>query len=179
MLCVGALGTGKTTLAQKLEYEGFLEGARVIDCDPKGDHRFHLLEEVQPHVELLTLRPDPKLRGMLDPLRIAPAHLRQDLAVSFLRDLLPGGPSRPGRRRSWERSTASSARAREPTCSEVVSALEEGDETDATGRQGARGLRRSGLTQLGFADPEVRLPAVGTRQVTYLPIRDLPRPSRG
>ncbi len=44
ILSVGALGSGKTTLAQKLKYEGFLQGARVIDCDPKGDHRFHLLD---------------------------------------------------------------------------------------------------------------------------------------
>ena len=117
---MGALGTGKTTLAQKLQYEGFLEGARVIDSDPKADHRFHLLDEVQPHVELLTLRPDPKLRGMLDPLRIAPAHLRQDLTVSFLRDLLPGR-AEP----MWETSVVAAVdrvitRAREPTCSEVV-----------------------------------------------------------
>ena len=34
----------------------FLLGARVIDCDPKGDHRFHLLEEVAPHVETIALR---------------------------------------------------------------------------------------------------------------------------
>ena len=90
ILCVGALGSGKTTLAQKLEYEAFLQGARVIDCDPKGDHRFHLLDEVAPHAETIALRPDPALRGMLDPLRVAPEHLRQDAAVSFLRDLLPG-----------------------------------------------------------------------------------------
>ena len=72
----------------------------MIDCDPKGDHRFHLLPEVAPHVECVTLRPDASLRGMLDPLRVAPAHLRQDAAVSFLRDLLPAGLSRHGRRRS-------------------------------------------------------------------------------
>ena len=59
ILSVGALGSGKTTLDQKLKYEGFLLGARVIDCDPKGDHRFHLLEEVAPH-ECVTLRPDPE-----------------------------------------------------------------------------------------------------------------------
>ena len=90
ILSVGALGSGKTTLDQKLKYEAFLLGARVIDCDPKGDHRFHLLEEVAPHVEQIVLRPDPALRGVLDPLRVAPAHLRQEAAVSFLRDLLPG-----------------------------------------------------------------------------------------
>ncbi len=179
VLCVGALGTGKTTLAQKLQYEGFLDGARVIDCDPKGDHRFHLLEEVEPHVELLTLRPDPRLRGMLDPLRIAPVHLRQDLTVSFLRDLLPGR-AEP----TWETALVSAVdrvitRAREPTCSEVVSALKEGDQTDRRVAKALEVYARSGLTQLGFAHPEVKLPAVGTRQVTYLPIRDLPAPEPG
>ena len=116
ILSVGALGSGKTTLAQKLKYEGFLQGARVIDCDPKGDHRFHLLEEVAPHAECVTLRPDPALRGVLDPLRVAPAHLRQDAAVSFLRDLLPGkGRAGVGDGRAWRRSTACSrARASRP-----------------------------------------------------------------
>ena len=38
---------------------------------------------------------------------------------------------------------------------------------------------RSGLTQLGFADPKISLPVVGQRQVTYLPIRDLPGPEPG
>ncbi len=179
ILSVGALGSGKTTLDQKLKYEGFLLGARVIDCDPKGDHRFHLLEEVAPHTECVTLRPDPALRGVLDPLRVAPEHLRQDTAVSFLRDLLPGR-AEP----AWETALVGAVdrvvrRSREPTCLEVVRALGEGDETD---RQVGRTLEvyaRSGLTQLGFADPDVKLPPVGHRQVTYLPIRDLPGPEPG
>jgi hypothetical protein len=179
ILSVGALGAGKTTLDQKLKYEAFLLGARVIDCDPKGDHRFHLLDEVAPHVECITLRPDPGLRGVLDPLRVAPAHLRQDAAVSFLRDLLPGR-AEP----AWETAVVGAVdrvvrRARAPTCLEVVGALRDGDETD---RQVAKTLAvyaRSGLTQLGFADPAVRLPPVGHRQVTYLPIRDLPSPEPG
>jgi hypothetical protein len=179
ILSVGALGSGKTTLDQKLKYEGFLMGARVIDCDPKGDHRFHLLEEVAPHTECVTLRPDPALRGVLDPLRVAPEHLRQDAAVSFLRDLLPGR-AEP----AWETAVVGAVdrvvrRSAEPTCLEVVHALCDGDETD---RQAGRTLEvyaRSGLTQLGFADPDVKLPPVGHRQVTYLPIRDLPGPEPG
>jgi AAA-like domain len=179
ILSVGALGSGKTTLDQKLKYEGFLQGARVIDCDPKGDHRFHLLQEVAPHAEVITLKPDPTLRGVLDPLRVAPAHLRQDAAVSFLRDLLPGR-AEP----AWETAVVGAVdrvlrRTREPTCLEVVRALGEGDEMD---RQVAKTLEvyaRSGLTQLGFADPGVRLPPVGQSQVTYLPIRDLPGPEPG
>jgi hypothetical protein len=179
ILSVGALGSGKTTLAQKLKYEGFLQGARVIDCDPKGDHRFHLLPDVMPHVECVTLKPDPALRGMLDPLRVAPAHLRQDAAASFLRDLLPGR-AEP----AWETAVVGAVdrvltRSSDPTCREVVRALEQGDETDVKVGKALDVYARSGLTQLGFADPDVKLPAVGERQVTYLPIRDLPAPPPG
>ncbi len=176
ILSVGALGSGKTTLAQKLQYEGFLQGARVIDCDPKGDHRFHLLDDVAPHVEALALRPDPALRGVLDPLRIAPVHMRQEAAVSFLRDLLPGR-SEP----AWETSIVAAVdrvvtRSARAGCGEVVRALAEGSETDAQVARTLEVYSRSGLTQLGFADPGVRLPQLGAKQVTYLPIRDLPGP---
>ncbi len=179
VLSVGALGSGKTTLAQKLEYEAFLQGARVVDCDPKGDHRFHLLPDVMPHVECVTLRPDPALRGMLDPLRVAPAHLRQDAAVSFLRDLLPGR-AEP----AWETAVVGAVdrvltRCSQPTCREVVHALEQGDDTDVQVGKALDVYARSGLTQLGFADPAVSLPTVGEHQVTYLPIRDLPSPPAG
>ncbi|HXD53186.1 MAG TPA: ATP-binding protein [Solirubrobacteraceae bacterium] len=177
ILSVGALGSGKTTLAQKLQYEGFLQGARVVDCDPKGDHRFHLLEDVAPHVETLALRPDPALRGVLDPLRVAPAHMRQEATVSFLRDLLPGGSEA-----AWETSIVAAVdrvitRSARPSCLEVVRALGEGDEVDAQVARTLEVYSRSGLTQLGFADPAVELPSVGAKQVTYIPIRDLPGPA--
>jgi hypothetical protein len=179
ILSLGALGSGKTTLDQKLKYEAFLLGARVIDCDPKGDHRFHLLEEVAPHAECLTLRPDRSLRGMLDPLRVAPEHLRHDATVSFLRDLLPVR-AEP----AWETAVLRAVDAvmrgsRRPTCTEVVRALQQGDEVDAQVGKTLEVYSRSGLTQLAFADPAVRLPAAGTAQVTYLPIRDLPAPDAG
>lgn len=179
ILSVGALGSGKTTLDQKLKYEAFLLGARVVDCDPKGDHRFHLLEEVAPHVEQIVLRPDPALRGVLDPLRVAPPHLRHDAAVSFLRDLLPGRAQA-----NWETAIVGAvdrvlSRAREPTCGEVVRALHDGDAVDAEVAKALAVYARSGLTQLGFADPEVRLAPVGNSQVIYLPIRDLPGPEPG
>ncbi len=179
ILSVGALGSGKTTLAQKLQYEGFLLGARVIDFDPKGDHRFHLLEEVAPHVECVALRPDPALRGMLDPLRVAPTHLAQDATVSFLRDLLPGRAAP-----LWETAIVGAVdrvmrHARDPTCLEVVRALKDGDETETQVGKALEVYARSGLTQLGFADPGVRMAPVGERAVTYLPIRDLPGPQPG
>jgi hypothetical protein len=179
VLSIGALGSGKTTLAQKLQYEGFLQGARVVDCDPKGDHRFHLLEEVAPHVESVAVRPDPALRGLLDPLRVAPSHLRQEATVSFLRDLLPA--SAPP---AWETALVAAVdrvmrRAREPTCSEVVKALKQGSGPDAQVGQALEVYAQSGLTQLGFAEAGARLPSVGAHEVTYLRIRDLPGPQAG
>jgi AAA-like domain len=179
ILSVGALGSGKTTLAQKLKYEGFLQGARVIDCDPKGDHRFHLLDEVAPHAETIALRPDPALRGMLDPLRVAPEHLRQDAAVSFLRDLLPGRAEAV-----WETAVVAAVdvvlrRSSEPTCMEVVRALREGHDTEVLVGEALAVYARSGLTQLGFADHDVKLTTVGQSQVTYIAIRDLPGPEPG
>jgi hypothetical protein len=179
ILSVGALGSGKTTLAQKLKYEGFLQGARVIDCDPKGDHRFHLLEDVAPHAETIALRPDPALRGMLDPLRVAPEQLRQDAAVSFLRDLLPSRAEA-----AWETAVVAAVdvvlrRAAQPTCIEVVRALCDGQDVDVQVGDALAVYARSGLTQLGFADPDVKLAPVGQQQVTYIPIRDLPGPEPG
>jgi hypothetical protein len=179
ILSVGALGSGKTTLAQKLKYEGFLQGARVIDCDPKGDHRFHLLEEVAPHAETIALRPDPALRGMLDPLRVAPEPLRQDAAVSFLRDLLPRRAEA-----AWETAVVGAVdvvlrRSSEPTCTEVVRALCDGEGSEVQVGEALAVYARSGLTQLGFADASVKLAPVGRQQVTYIPIRDLPGPEPG
>ena len=132
-------------------------------------------------MEAITLRPDPALRGMLDPLRVAPAQLRQDAAVSFLRDLLPGR-AEP----AWETSVvgpwiACSRARRAPTCLEVVRSLARGRRRPT--RRSARRSRSTparGLTQLGFADPDVRFRRRSAgAQVTYLPIRDLPAPRAG
>ena len=179
ILSIGALGSGKTTLDQKLGYEAFLLGARVVDCDPKGDHRLHELPEVAPYAEAITLRGDRALRGLLDPLRVAPAQLRHDAAVSFLTDLLP---ARADAR--WETSIVQAVDAvmrasAAPTCHDVLRALAAGDDTDRDVAKTLAAYARAGLTQLGFADPDVSLPPLGTRQVTYLAIRDLPAPEPG
>lgn len=179
ILSVGALGSGKTTLTQMLQYEAFLQGARVIDCDPKGDHRFHLLDPVAPHAQAIALRGEPKLRGVLDPLRIAPEHLRREAAVSFLCDLLPT-PREP----LWETAVLAAVDrviggCPRPTCGEVVSALLAGDGPSRRLASALEVYARSGITQLAFADPESTLGAVGEHQVTYISIRDLPCPEPG
>jgi AAA domain-containing protein len=178
ILSIGALGSGKTTLTQKLQYEGFLQGARIVDCDPKGDHRLHLLDEVAPHAEVVELQPDAGLRGMLDPLRIAPEQLRREAAVSFLCDLLPAGFDP-----AWQLTIVAAVdrvlRRSGPTLLEVVRALLEGDAVDAQVGRALEVYAHSGITQLGFADPQLKLPGLGEAQVTYIPIRDLPGPDPG
>jgi hypothetical protein len=139
----------------------------------------HELEDVAPFAETITLRGDRALRGMLDPLRVAPAHMRHDAAVSFLCELLPERAEA-----TWETAIVRavdtvSRRSTEPTCYEVVRALANGDEVDRQVSKTLEVYAGAGLTQLGFADPEVRLPSVGTRQVTYVMIRDLPAPQPG
>src|SRR5439155_12870942 len=88
VLCTGTLGSGKTLTAQLLALHAFAGGSRVIDLDPKGDHR---LADVigDEHVEHVELTADGTYRGMLDPLRIAPDDLRVELTYSFLSELLP------------------------------------------------------------------------------------------
>jgi hypothetical protein len=179
ILSIGALGSGKTTLDQKLAYEAFLLGARVIDCDPKGDHHMHELDEVAPHVETIALRGERSLRGMLDPLRVAPAHMRHDAAVSFLCELLPARAEA-----TWETAIVKAVdavlrRASTPTCYEVVRVLSGGDAVDQQVAKTLEVYAGAGLTQLGFADPDICLPTLGTRQVTYVLIRDLPAPQPG
>jgi len=176
ILNVGSLGKGKTIGLGKLYYEAFLLGGRIVDVDPKGDHTFHLLDEVAADVEIIDIRDNQRMRGMLDPLRVAPDVLRQDAAVSFLSELLPRRSEA-----SWEsaivRAVDSVLRnSANPTCREVVHALSEGDAVDRAVANHLLVFAKSGLTQLGFADPDVRLPEFGSRRVVYMPIRDLPSP---
>ena len=52
ILSVGALGLGKTTLDRSLSTRAFCSVLGWSICDPKGDHRFHLLDDVAPHTEV-------------------------------------------------------------------------------------------------------------------------------
>jgi hypothetical protein len=179
VLSVGSLGTGKTILTQALLYHAFLADARIVDVDPKGDHRFHQLDDVAPHVQTIELRPDPALRGLLDPLCIAPEHLRHDAAVSFLSDLLPARAEASWMTAIVRAVDAVGRASATPTCGEVIRALDQGDAIDEQVARTLTVYARSGLTQLGFAPPEARPPQIGAQQVTYIPLRDLPAPQHG
>ena len=179
ILCVGALGSGKTTAVQKLLYEAFLAGARIVDCDPKGDHRLPDCPEVAAAVERLELAPNPRLRGVLDPLLIAPRHLHQETAIAFLEELLP-----PEAAPSWRAALVRAvgavlSRDRQPTCTAVLAALAAGDPEEAALARTLAVYAAGGLTQLAFAPTDAPPPAFGSRQFTYLQIRDLPAPEPG
>ena len=114
VLCAGTPGSGKTMLLQYLMFLAVLQGSLVCDIDPKGDHRWTDLPEIADHVEVIELSGDPRWQGLLDPLRVGDEHTREDLATSFLVDLLPDPlpghladrdpPRRAGRRRPTRRS---------------------------------------------------------------------------
>ncbi len=179
ILCVGSLGSGKTMLAQTLMHHAFAAGARIVDVDPKGDHRFHELADVAPHVQAITLLPEPRLRGLLDPLRVAPTHLRHDAAVAFLCELLPSGHDPAWVTAIVRAVDAVVHRDASPTCGAVIDALTAGDQTAAHAAEGLAVYARTGLGQLGFASADSPSPPIGDAQVTYLALRDLPAPQPG
>lgn len=177
---LGSQGGGKTTTSLLLLYQAFLQGARIVDIDPKGDHRFHQLPDVAPHCRAITLGPDPRFRGMLDPLRVAPADERIEAGVAFMVDMLPQ-PVHAVHQTAIVEATKQvvdqlGARA---CCLAVIDQLRAGD---ADAQMAARQLGTYsdlGLAQLGFAAVEQPLPSTSTEQVTYLQVRALPRPQPG
>ena len=178
VLCAGTPGSGKTLTAQLLALHAFLCGSRIVDVDPKGDHR---LDEVvgAEHVERIELRPDLEHRGALDPLRIAPADLRAELAYSFLTELLPA-PVPPQWQTEIRAAVAAEAAADGRSCAAVVERLEAGDEDACAAARAITVHAESGLLQLGFASSDVPPPsAEEERAVTSLRVANLTLPLPG
>jgi hypothetical protein len=174
IVLTGAPGRGKTQLTQALFYEAFLQGARIVDIEAKGDHQFHRLAEVAEHAETIEPRPDPRLRGLIDPMRVAPLELRDDAAISFLTGLLPRNVAADWQTAVHKAVAAVSSIEREPTCTHVITVLKQGSRVDVEVGEALETFAQHGLTQLGFGDPDHPLPPVGSKQVTYIPIRHLP-----
>jgi hypothetical protein len=153
VLLTGTLGSGKTIAAQTIAHAALLRGSLVIDFDPKPDHRLAELPELGGEVELLELSADPAHRGKLDPLRIGLPELREELASSYLLELLRDPPP------SWEvaidRAVRDAVRAGEGSLRRVVERLRAADAPGA--REAAEALdviSDFGLARLGFSDPE-------------------------
>lgn len=88
MLC-GTLGSGKTIALQLLAYQAALRGSLVVDIDPKPDHSLQDLPGLQDKVHVISLANVEGNRGLLDPLVVAPIELREELASSYMMEILP------------------------------------------------------------------------------------------
>src|SRR4051794_10331932 len=176
VLCTGTLGSGKTLTAQLLAWHAFIGGSRVVDLDPKGDHRLADVVGAE-HVEHIELSADARYRGLLDPLRIAPDDLRVELAYSFLGELLPA-PVPPTWQTEIRAAVTDVAAGGGRSCALVLDRLKAGDD-DA--RAAARALEvhaGAGLLQLGFADHASHDPAVADSALVSLRIANLTLPVR-
>lgn len=96
VLLAGTLGSGKTVAAQAIALGGERRGSLVVDFDPKPDHGFDQLPQLEGRVEVLELSGAQEHRGKLDPLAVGLEDLREELASSYYLDLLREPPP------SWE-----------------------------------------------------------------------------
>lgn len=153
VLLAGTLGSGKTIAAQSIAYAAQRRGSLVVDFDPKPDHGLDRVAELEGEVEVLELSGAPEHRGKLDPLAIGLPELREELAASYLIELLRDPSS------SWEvaidRAVRDAVRAGERSLRAVIERLRSG-ESDA-GREAAEALdvlSDFGLARLGFGTGE-------------------------
>ena len=103
-------------------------------------------------MHVIELSGDERYRGLLDPLAVAPEALREDLASSYLMELLPQAPP------AWETQVRKAVRATlehaEPSCLRVLDRLHAARRTpDARAAGEALGVwADSGVARLGFGD---------------------------
>lgn len=172
---LGNLGSGKTALAQKIMYEAALDGGVVVDQDPKGDHRWYELLPPE-DVEIVTLAPEPHMRGLLDPWRAAHPDMRVTAVQTFLTALLPVGVDAIWQTTLLQAIHQVHERVSAPTNVAVIRALREMGDVGLSIAEHLEVHATSGLGQLGFADPDVDH-SFGNKQVTYVRTSRLPRPT--
>jgi len=151
VLLIGTLGSGKTVASEGIEYAAERRGSLIVDFDPKPDHGLHKLGELSDRVQVLELSGDPAQQGKLDPLAIGLEDLREELACSYLLELLPGPTG------AWENAVSLAVKdtVREGSRSllRVVELLQQSDRGPA--REAGEALeviRDFGLARLGFGD---------------------------
>jgi AAA-like domain len=149
VLLAGTLGSGKTLAAQTIAYASQRRGSLVVDFDPKPDHGLDRVAELEGEVEVLELSGDPRHRGRLDPLAIGLPELREELASSYLLELLRDPP--PSWENAIDRAVRDAVRAGEGSLSGVLERLREGDsEPSREAAEALDVLSDFGLARLGF-----------------------------
>ncbi|MGV1047851.1 MAG: ATP-binding protein [Solirubrobacterales bacterium] len=176
VLLAGTLGSGKTLAGQAIAYGAERRGSLVVTFDPKPDHNLEGVPELAGAVEVLELSGDPRHRGKLDPLRIGLPELREELASSYLLELLRDPP--PSWENAIDRAVRDAVRAGEESLNQVVERLRIG--ASDVGREAAEALEvlsDFGLARLGFADePEVAAAAETSVITIRTPGLSLPDP---
>jgi DNA helicase HerA-like ATPase len=177
VLLIGTLGSGKTVTSQAIEYAAERRGSRVVDFDPKPDHGLDRVPELAGRLQVLELSGSETQQGRLDPLAIGLPDLREELACSYLLELLPGNPAQ------WE--NAISLAVKETVREGSQSLLRVLEHLLASDRPGAKDagealqvIRDFGLARLGFgngeaADTQTHLPVTTIR----MPGLSLPDPA--
>ena len=177
-LLSGTLGSGKTLCMELIMYQAFISGSTVVDIDPKGDHALERLPGVAEQMEIIELSADDRFRGVLDPLRIAPRDVCEDVAYSFLLSVLPQpvGPE-------WQtelRSAVQSVVGRDgQSCLDVLAELAHGNDHARAAGRALTIHSSSGLARLGFAATDVPPIGAGAQPITSLRIRNLTLPLPG
>jgi hypothetical protein len=175
VLLVGTLGSGKTVAAQKIAFEAERKGALVVDFDPKPDHGWEQLPELAGRLEVIELNGEPGQQGKLDPLRIATGELREELACSYLLELLRDPPA------SWEnavsRAVKQTAKRENATLMHVVEHLLGGEGAAREAGEALEVLSDFGLARLAFGDGQQTLLQARTSVTTIrMPALTLPDP---
>ncbi len=150
VLLAGTLGSGKTLAAQAIAYGAERRGSLVVDFDPKPDHNLEGIPELEGRVEVVELSGEPAHRGKLDPLAVGLPELREELASSYLLELLRDPP--PAWENAIDRAVRDAVRAGERSLMCVVGRLC-ASETQAAREAGEalEVLADFGLARLGFA----------------------------
>ena len=175
ILLAGTLGSGKTVAAELLCLAAERRGSSVTTVDPKPDHALDRIPELQGRVDVIELSGEERYRGMLDPLRVATPSLREDLASSYLMEILPQAPP------AWEtqirRAVRDAVQRGERSLVGVLEALEGSDHADAREAADALGVwSDAGLGRLAFGARGREAPAA-ERSVTTIRASGLHLPS--
>ena len=177
VLLVGTLGSGKTVAAQTIAYAAERRGSLIVDFDPKPDHGWENLPELDGRLEVLELSGEESQQGKLDPLAIGPTDLREEIASSYLLELLRDPPA------AWEnaisRAVRDTVREGSHNLMRVVGLLRE-SEQDAARETGEalEVISDFGLARLGFGRGEsTSVQAQGSVVTIRMPGLSLPDPA--
>lgn len=148
ILCVGTLGSGKTVTSQLLAHQAIRSGSLVVDVDPKPDHRLDALPELESRSNSIDLSDTTAHAGLLDPLRIAPPDMREELAASFYADIIDATP----RARAVIRTTIAQLNTEAATSQTFIAALSKRAEPEAQDvASQLSAWSQSGLARLALA----------------------------